>query len=170
MVNYSDLGLKNASSPKTIKIGETEVKVLQYLPAADKYDLVNITMQESIENGVVNPFKLDMYFHLHLVMMYTDIIFNDEDRLDDFALYDTLMTNDVINLVVNAMDEDEYNSLFAMVEEFSDSMAEYKKSTAGMLDNLMTVLPEQASKLQEAMESIDKDKVVAMADVMKNKD
>lgn len=167
MVNYSDLGLKNASSPKTIKIGETEVKVLQYLPAADKYDLVNITMQESIENGVVNPFKLDMYFHLHLVMMYTDIIFSDEDRLDDFALYDTLITNDVINLVVNTMDEDEYNSLFAMVEEFSDAMAEYKKSTAGMLENLMTVLPEQASKLQEAIDGIDKDKVVAMADVMK---
>ena len=28
MVNYADLGLKNASSPKTIKIGDTEVKVL----------------------------------------------------------------------------------------------------------------------------------------------
>lgn len=170
MVNYSDLGLKNASSPKTIKIGETEVKVLQYLPAADKYDLVNITMQHAVEDGVVNPIKLDMYFHLHLVMMYTDIIFSPDDRLDDFALYDALMTNDVINLVVNAMDEDEYNSLFTMVEEFSDSMAEYKKSTAGILENLMTVLPEQASKLQEVMESIDKDKVVAMADAMKNKD
>ena len=170
MVNYADLGLKNASLPKTIKIGDTEVKVLQYLPSADKYDLVDITVQKAIEDGVVNPFKLDMYFHLHLVMMYTDIIFSSEDRLDDFALYDALMTNDVINLVVNAMDEDEYTSLFTMVEELSNSVAEYKQSVAGMLNNLMQIIPEQASKLQEAIENTDKDKLVAMADVMKNKD
>ena len=170
MVNYADLGLKNASSPKTIKIGDAEVKVLQYLPSADKYDLVDITVQKAIEDGVVNPFKLDMYFHLHLVMMYTDIIFSSEDRLDDFALYDALMTNDVINLVVNAMDEDEYTSLFTMVEELSNSVAEYKQSVAGMLNNLMQIIPEQASKLQEAIENTDKDKLVAMADVMKNKD
>ena len=170
MVNYADLGLKNASSPKTIKIGDTEVKVLQYLPSADKYDLVDITVQKAIEDGVVNPFKLDMYFHLHLVMMYTDIIFSPEDRLDDFALYDALVTNDVINLVVAAMDEDEYTSLFAMVEELSNSVAEYKQSVAGMLNNLMQIIPEQASKLQEAIENTDKDKLVAMADVMKNKD
>ena len=170
MVNYADLGLKNASSPKTIKIGDTEVKVLQYLPSADKYDLVDITVQKAIEDGVVNPFKLDMYFHLHLVMMYTDIIFSPEDRLDDFTLYDALMTNDVINLVVNAMDEDEYTSLFTMVEELSNSVAEYKQSVAGMLNNLIQIIPEQASKLQEAIENTDKDKLVAMADVMKNKD
>ena len=170
MVNYADLGLKNVSSPKTIKIGDTEVKVLQYLPSADKYDLVDITVQKAVEDGVVNPFKLDMYFHLHLVMMYTDIIFSSEDRLDDFALYDALMTNDVINLVVNAMDEDEYTSLFTMVEELSNSVAEYKQSVAGMLNNLMQIIPEQASKLQEAIENTDKDKLVAMADVMKNKD
>lgn len=170
MVNYADLGLKNASSPKTIKIGDTEVKVLQYLPSADKYDLVDITVQKAIEDGVVNPFKLDMYFHLHLVMMYTDIIFSPEDRLDDFALYDALVTNDVINLVVAAMDEDEYTSLFTMVEELSNSVAEYKQSVAGMLNNLMQIIPEQASKLQEAIENTDKDKLVAMADVMKNKD
>ena len=170
MVNYVDLGLKNASSPKTIKIGDTEVKVLQYLPSADKYDLVDITVQKAIEDGVVNPFKLDMYFHLHLVMMYTDIIFSPEDRIDDFALYDALMTNDVINLVVNAMDEDEYTSLFTMVEELSNSVAEYKQSVAGLVNNLMTMLPEQAEKLQEAVEHIDADKVIKMTEVIKDKD
>ena len=111
-----------------------------------------------------------MYFHLHLVMMYTDIIFSSEDRLDDFALYDALMTNDVINLVVNAMDEDEYTSLFTMVEELSNSVAEYKQSVAGLLNNLMTMLPEQAEKLQEAVEHIDADKVIKMTEVIKDKD
>ena len=170
MVNYADLGLKNASSPKTIKIGDTEVKVLQYLPSADKYDLVNITVQKAIEDGVVNPFKLDMYFHLHLVMMYTDIIFSSEDRLDDFALYDALVTNDVINLVVEAMNEDEYTSLFTMVEELSNSVAEYRKSFSGLIEMLINVLPEQASKLQEAIENMDTEKIIKMTEVIKDKD
>ena len=107
---------------------------------------------------------------LQMLKDISGITGDSEDRLDDFALYDALMTNDVINLVVNAMDEDEYTSLFTMVEELSNSVAEYKQSVAGMLNNLIQIIPEQASKLQEAIENTDKDKLVAMADVMKNKD
>lgn len=170
MVNYSDLGLKNASSPKTIKIGEKEVKVLQYLPAADKYDLVNITTQQAVDNGVVNPFLLDMYFHLNIIFMYTDIIFTDEDRLDLFALYDQLTTNDVINLVVAAMNEDEYSELFAMVEDLSEATAAHNESIAGIIAGLLQTLPEQAAKLQEAIESIDSEKITHFTEIMKNKD
>ena len=169
-VSYANLKLKVDTSVDTFDFNNQTIEVLKYLPIEDKYDLIMITLQKAEEDGIYNDIKLDMYFHLHLVMMYTDIIFSSEDRLDDFALYDALVTNDVINLVVNAMDEDEYTSLFTMVEELSDSVAEFDKSVAGMLNNLMKILPEQASKLQEAIENTDKDKLVAMADIMKNKD
>ena len=107
---------------------------------------------------------------LQMLKDISGITGDSEDRLDDFALYDALMTNDVINLVVNAMDEDEYTSLFTMVEELSNSVAEYKQSVAGLVNNLMTMLPEQAEKLQEAVEHIDADKVIKMTEVIKDKD
>ena len=40
----------------------------------------------------------------------------------------------------------------------------------GLLNNLMTMLPEQAEKLQEAVEHIDADKVIKMTEVIKDKD
>ncbi len=67
--------------------------MLQYLPAQDKYDLLMITLQKSLENGAYNEFKLNLYFELNLVYMYTNISFTEKQREDEFKLYDTLESN-----------------------------------------------------------------------------
>lgn len=163
MVNYSDLGLKNASSPKTIKIGETEVKVLQYLPAADKYNFIVTTAQEALENGVINPFKLDLFFHLNLIIMYTDITFEDANEDDLLTIYDALVTNDVINLVVAAMNEDEYNILFTMTGELSEALAEKNNSIVSMMESFSENIPDILNTIQDTIKNIDPKQMQDMA-------
>ena len=76
-IKYSDLTLKLNDSTKEILFNNLKIKVLKYLPWDKKYDLIMITLQQSQENGIFNQLKLDMFFHLYIVYLYTDIEFID---------------------------------------------------------------------------------------------
>lgn len=77
---YASMKLKVNTQPKEIDFEGNKIEVLQYLPVEDKYDLVMITLQKSLEEGIYNPIKKDMYFHLYMVYMYTDISFTDKQK------------------------------------------------------------------------------------------
>ena len=86
---YKDLKLKTKEEYNSVQLQEgVEIKVLKYLPIQDKIDLVQIALQKAEENGVYNEMKLDMYFNLYLIYMYTDLEFTEEEKADEFALYD----------------------------------------------------------------------------------
>ena len=97
---YAGMKLKVNTQPKEIDFNGNQFEVLQYLPIEDKYDLVMITLQKCYEEGIYNPIKKDMYFHLYLVYMYTDISFTDRQTEDEEKLYNTLESNGIINEVI----------------------------------------------------------------------
>ena len=45
---------------------DVQIKVLQYLPIEQKNEIIQLTMQNSEENGLFNQLLLDMYFHLYI--------------------------------------------------------------------------------------------------------
>ena len=110
-MKYSDLKLKLNIDYNIAKVGDNEIQVLQYLPVSDKIDLIQIALQKSLENGMYNEIKLDVYFNLYLIYMYTNLEFTDEEKANEFELYDKLNCNYVITSVISAMEESEYDSL-----------------------------------------------------------
>ena len=42
-----------------------------------------------------------MYFNLYIVYMYTDLIFTEEDKLDEAEIYDTLESNGLIAEIIS---------------------------------------------------------------------
>ena len=80
MISFASMKLKALNSTHVIKLNNKEVKVLDYLPFEDKYDLIMITLQKSFEEGYYNPVKLDKFFHLHLIYLYTDINFTEKQN------------------------------------------------------------------------------------------
>ena len=104
-VSYANMKLKLNTDVNTFDFGGQKIEVLKYLPAQDKYDLLMITLQESLENGVYNEFKLNLYFELNLVYMYTNISFTEKQREDELKLYDNLKSNGFFDLFYQAIDE-----------------------------------------------------------------
>ena len=76
-VSYANMKLKMNTDVNTFDFCGQKIEVLKYLPAQDKYDLLMITLQKSLENGIYNDFKLNFYFELNLVYMYTNISFTE---------------------------------------------------------------------------------------------
>ena len=63
---YAGMKLKVNTQAKEIDFNGNQFEVLQYLPIEDKYDLVMVTLQNCFENGIYNPIKKDMFFHLYI--------------------------------------------------------------------------------------------------------
>lgn len=158
-MKYSDLKLKINTETSIVKIDDnTEIEVLQYLPIEDKIDLIQIALQKSLENGIYNEIKLDMYFNLYIIYMYSNLEFTDEEKEDEFKLYNELQSNDIIAHVIAGMDEGEYDSLLDYLKMMQVNNESYKKSAAALLQTFIQDMPKNATAAAEIVDNFDKDK------------
>ena len=158
MISYANMKLKPKTSTHTMKWEENEIEILDYLPIEDKYDLIMITLQKAWEDGYYNPIKIDQFFHLHLIYMYTNINFTDKQREDENKLYDTLKSNGLIDAFISQFDETEYNELYVWMEDVKNEITNYKHSASALVQSVITDLPKQAEAMQNIIDNFDKDK------------
>lgn len=157
-VSFASLKLKVKDEVKKININDKEIEVKQYLPATDKYDLIMISLQQSKENGIYNDFKLDMFLHLNLVFMYTNLTFTDKQREDLPGLFDILETNGIIEQVVSIIPQEEMQTIYSEINLIKDRLMEYENSFAGVANNFITNLPENAQAAADIVDNFDPEK------------
>ena len=158
MISFTNMKLKTIKSTHDMKWNDKDIKILNYLPFEDKYDLIMITLQKSFEDGYYNPIKLDKFFHLHLIYLYTDINFTEKQKEDESKLYDILKSNGLIDSFVKEIDEFEYNELFTLLNETKDSILEYKNSTSALVQSLIHDLPKQAEAMKDIVDNFNSEK------------
>lgn len=163
-VSYANMKLKVNTSVETFDFCGQKVEVLQYLPAQDKYDLLMITLQKSMEHGAYNEFKLNFYFELNLVYMYTNISFTEKQREDEFKLYDNLKSNGFFEKFFQALDENEYNELFAQLNSIKDATTFNRNSVGAIVNRLIDDLPANAETAAKIVESFNPSQFKAVVD------
>ena len=157
-ISYSNLKLKTRTDVKTFDYEGNTIEVLQYLPFEDKYSLIMIALQNAQEEGIYNPLKLDLYFHLFLVYMYTNINFTEKQRENELKLYDALKSNGILDEVLANIPEQEYATLFEFLNEMVTVKTEYGKSVVSLVQSLIHDLPTQAQAAKEILDNFDKNK------------
>lgn len=163
-VSYANMKLKVDKSVNTFDFEGTKIEVLKYLPIEDKYDLIMITLQKAEENGIYNPIKLDIYFHLHLIYMYSNLSFTDKQREDELKLYDCLKSSGFMYHFMNTIEDDEYNYLFEMMQDTVSDYMNYKNTAGAVLQSLIQDLPRNAQVAADIVDSFDKKKFKAVVD------
>ena len=156
-VSYSNLKNKNKEK-KTIIIdfqGQS-IEILPYLSIKDKYDLIEITMQKSLENHIYNPVKLDMFFHLHLVYLYTNLNFTDKQKENEYEIYDTLCSCGLLKEIINNIPEEEYDLLYTYLEDATTENQKYRNSVFALIQSFIDDLPINAQKAAEMVNNFDK--------------
>lgn len=163
-VSYANMKLKTNTAVNTFEFCGQKIEVLKYLPAADKYDLLMVTLQKSLEGNIYNEFKLNLYFELNLVYMYTNISFTEKQREDEFKLYDTLRSNGFFELFYEALDDKEYEELFDQIAELKATKEKSKGSVAGVIANIIEDLPANAEAAAKIVENFDPSQFQAVVD------
>ena len=157
-ISYTNLKLKINTEVNTFDFNGNQIEVLKYLPLEDKYDLINLTLQSAKEEAIYNPVKLEAYFHLYILMMYTNINFTEKQKEDKIKLYDILKSNGLIDKVLANMEEDEYNFLCESLNQQERDILDYQNTLAGVISNVIKNLPIQAEEMQKIVDNFDPEK------------
>ena len=157
-VSFANLKLKTKDEVNTIKIGDTEVEVLQYLPIDEKADFIAITVQKAMENGVINPVRFEQWFGLNLMYLYTNFNFTDKQKEDPSKLYDILESNGIIDMVYEAIPIAETNLMDTMFEDYIAKQESFMTSAAYTIGKIISDLPANAAAAASIVEQFNPEK------------
>ena len=157
-VSFTSLKLKAKDEVKTFTIGEKEIEVKQYLPAKEKNDLLEATLQEAAKGTIFNTHLMEVFFHVYLVFEYTNINFTEAQKADLLKLYDVLETNGIIENVVSNIPESEYNYLINELKDMAKGIMKYMTSAKAVIDEFMQFAPNQSAQIAENLANFDLEK------------
>lgn len=170
-VSFTNLKLKMNNEVKTFEFNDHTIEVKQYLNSNDKYDLIMVTLQKSEEDGIYNSFKLDLFFALNLVYMYTNLSFTEKQKEDEVKLYDLLKSSNFIDMMLDCIPEDEYNELLNAIETIAKEKMKYSTTAGAVIQKIISDLPKNAQAAMEIVNSFDKEKykeVLSFAESVNN--
>lgn len=157
-VTYTNLKIKVNTDVKILDFNDNKIEVLQYLPIEDKNSLISITMQNSEEEGIYNPVKVDMFFHLYTIFMYTNISFTEKQKENPNKLYDSLKSSGLMDEVLKMIPEEEYKMLYDYLEELITIKTKRNRSVVSLIESVISDLPKQAEAAMNIVNNFDKNK------------
>ena len=157
-IAYSKLNLKTDTSIKEVPFNGQIIEVTQYLPWEDKMSLINIVLQKAKEGTEYNPLKLDMYFSIYLVMMYTNITFTEKQREDEFKLANTINSGLLYDTVKDNIPEKELAYISSLLLNTAEARRKNYNSIAGVINDIIENLPLQAEQMQKIVDNFDPEK------------
>ena len=167
-VPFSRLNLKKIDKVQVVTINGLEVEVKQYLPVAEKLELIaNVLNNSADDNNFANPVKTYVLSHLEIIYAYTNLSFTDKQKEDPAKLYDILETNGIIDSIILAMPPSEYDNLIEDITSTIDAYYKYKNSALGILEAATTDyknLDLEASDIQKKI--ADPDNLTLLKDVI----
>lgn len=156
-INYSDLDFKQEDTDKytVITFKDKEIKVLKYLPSIEKYNLLNTTLLQSIDDTVIiNEYKLDMFFNINLAIAYTNIVFSEEEQDMELSdLYDKFKTSGLLDMIIDAIPDDEYATLYSSLVSNKEEYVSERKSVSYGIVNAIEQISKKLPK-QEEMQNL----------------
>lgn len=167
-IAYSKLNLKTDTSIKEVPFNGQIIEVTQYLPWEDKMSLINIVLQKAKEGTEYNPLKLDMYFSIYLVMMYTNITFTDKQREDEFKLANAINSGLLYDTVKDNIPEKELAYISSLLLNTAEVRRKNYNSIAGVINDIIENLPVQAEQMQKIVDNFDQEKFQNVLDFAKS--
>jgi len=168
VMNFSQIKNNDITGFVTVNAKEIGIddtfKIKLYLPIKDKYDIIDIVLQNSQENAVFNPVKMDMYFNTYLVFSYTDIEFSDEEKIDIEDTYDRLCRSGLLDLVLKNILETEYKYLYDNLLDLAKNRTQFNSTISAMIQSLINNLPEQAAAVENIIKNFDEEKFQRVID------
>lgn len=170
LINFVDIDFNKSINKenKTIHFNGSEIQIVNHLSANDKYDLIMITLQKALDQNIYNPFKIDLYFDLNTVYLYTNILFTNEDRVDEFALYDILKRSGLLDMVKSAIDENELKELKEYVLHLAEIITMYRNTFGAVVGGFIEQLPQNMEKAKDIIGEFDPEKYQGLLELAKN--
>lgn len=139
-VAFSKLNLKKIDKVSVVNTNGIDIEVKQYLPINNKLILISNVINNAASQDATfkNPVKTEVFGSLEIIYNYTNLSFTEKQKKDPSKLYDLLEENGIIETVVAAIPEVEYNFIIDGIDASMDAFYQYQNSVMGILDRVST--------------------------------
>lgn len=170
-ISYNKLGITKDELNKvqTVEYNDQTIEVKQYLPIAEKSELITRVLNNSVDEntGYYNLLKLDMNLGLEIVYAYSNISFTEKQKEDPMKLYDMLNASKVLNLIIGLVPDGEFYYLNKTTHEMANNIVTYRNSAMGIMEAISadySNLDLDATDIQKKLN--DPDNMVLLKDVL----
>ena len=138
-ISFTKLGIKLNQDINNINFNNQTIEVKQYLPVNEKLELIsNVINFSADDNNFANPVKIELFTVLEILYSYTNINFTEKQKEDPTKLYDIVVSSGLVEAVLDAISETEYNTLIDGIWDSVNAVYSYKNSVFGILDTIST--------------------------------
>lgn len=170
-ISYNKLGITKDELNKvqTVEYNDQTIEVKQYLPIAEKSELITRILNNSVDEntGYYNLLKLDMNLGLEIVYAYSNISFTEKQKEDPMKLYDMLNASKVLNLIIGLVPDGEFYYLNKTTHEMANNIVSYRNSAMGIMEAISadySNLDLDATDIQKKLN--DPDNMTLLKDVL----
>lgn len=167
-IGFTKLGLKQNNEIALIDFNGQAIEVKQYIPVEEKLEMIAFIMERAHDqNNFSNPIKLEVFTALEIVERYTNINFTEKQKENPTKIYDLLVGNSVLPLIIEAIPVAEYESLIKGLKDTVTAFYNYQTSVLGILDNVgkdYSTLDLDASVIQQKLGDLEN--IELLQDVM----
>lgn len=170
-ISYNKLGITKDELNKvqTVEYNDQTIEVKQYLPIAEKSELITRVLNNSVDEntGYYNLLKLDMNLGLEIVYVYSNISFTEKQKEDPMKLYDMLNASKVLNLIIGLVPDGEFYYLNKTTHEMANNIVTYRNSVMGIMEAISadySNLDLDATDIQKKLN--DPDNMTLLKDVL----
>lgn len=170
-ISYNKLGITKDELNKiqTVEYNDQTIEVKQYLPIAEKSELITRVLNNSVDEntGYYNLLKLDMNLGLEIVYAYSNISFTEKQKEDSMKLYDMLNASKVLNLIIGLVPDGEFYYLNKTTHEMANNIVTYRNSAMGIMEAISadySNLDLDATDIQKKLN--DPDNMALLKDVL----
>ena len=136
-VSFTKLGVKLNTEIKTVEFNEQVIEVKQYLPINEKLGVISTVLNLSAgDYSFANPVQVEILTALEMIYAYTNINFTEKQKAEPAKLYDMIKSSGLMQIIFDAIPEEEYETVLDGVDITIDAFYAYKNSIVGILDTV----------------------------------
>jgi hypothetical protein len=110
---------------------------------------------------------MEIYTNLEILAAYTNISITEKMFENAAKTYDSLILNHILDQVIEAMPEEEYNMLFDAITESAEHIINYLTSFAGLIKTSSEHYDNTKFNLEEIMATLnDPEKIGFVKDIL----
>lgn len=137
-VPFTKLSLTRNNDIKILEWKDQKIEVKQYLPVAEKLDLISRILNLSGDDHVFyNPCKVQIFELIEIILTYTNINVTDKQSEDILKLYDLFISSRFADAVKNAIPEEELNYIDDSVWATIKEIYRYRDSAMGIMNQIV---------------------------------
>lgn len=157
-VTFTKLALARNNNIKILEWKDQKIEVKQYLPVAEKLDLISRIINYSADDHVFyNPCKVQIFEIIEIIFAYTNINITEKQQEDILKLYDLFISSGFADKIKEVIPEEELNyiddSVWATIKEiyrYRDSFMGVMEQTQADYKNLDSMVGEIEDKISNA--------------------